>query len=66
MLRKIGLKFLQNKLKKYDKSIEIAVFYDNSLQALKKTQNNSYYVLSMPCKNIFELTKELKKGGINI
>lgn len=39
MLRKIGLKFLQNKLKKHDKNIEIAVFYDNSLQALKKTQN---------------------------
>lgn len=63
MLRKISLKFLQNKLK--EKNIEIVIFKDNTFQALKQVAENKYYVVSRPCKNLKELRKDLKKRAKN-
>jgi len=50
---------LQNLEKKYN--VEIVIFYDNTLQALQKIENNCYIVVTSACKNIFELKKKLEE-----
>ena len=56
MIRKLLIKMLEEEY-----NVEITVFYDKTLQALQKTKNNYYTVVTPACKNIFTLRKILKE-----
>ena len=56
MIRKLLIKMLEEEY-----NVEITIFYDKTLQALQKTKNNYYIIITPVCKNVFKLKKKLKE-----